>query len=171
MPAFEVLCHIHDTLSNICNQADSSLFRCSALTHSLSECISCIPPPGWEILGFLGCPLLDTSYILRHKQLQSKPCPRPPADVNKLCKTVPRRSGGCILYWGQKGPIDKLNKEPQKPNLSIRPLIIEIAGSSFPKRNSYVNRGNYVLDLRGITEVTGQCASRYGHPSCLRSCA
>lgn len=97
-----------------------------ALTHSLSEITSCISRPGWEIRGFLCCSLLDASYILRHKQLQSKPCPRLPADMNKLCKTVSRWSGGCILSWGQKGPVYKLNQEACTPNLIIGPRSLTL---------------------------------------------
>lgn len=90
IPPFSVLCHIYD----ICDLADSGLFHSPALSHAVSECLSYISPPGWEVHGLWGCSLLDASYILRHKQLQSKPCPRTPADVNKLYKTVPQQGAG-----------------------------------------------------------------------------
>jgi len=45
-----------------------------------------------------------------------------------------------------------LNEEAHKPNLSVRPLIISIAGSSFHKRNSHVNRGNLCHGTSGASQ-------------------
>ncbi|KQK78247.1 hypothetical protein AAES_119399 [Amazona aestiva] len=44
---------------------------------------------------------------------------------------------------GLKGPIDTLNREAQKQNLSTGPLIIDIDGSSFSKRNSRMKKGHF----------------------------